>query len=209
MLTKAKLRKFNISDWLPVLQAYVRVRESWGSQTLAEDELLQLLLDDRLISAMVVSGETEQRHFFPMPGFWQRRRLRFDGFDGDSVRIVEPHAGGFTWEPFKSGDGIPCGALYIRRAELDALYPPAKQPAQAEADTPKGRPPGRPTKYDWHTICGEIAARCIDPKTQKLKIPKNQSKLAEEVLQLYRDGGPSMTEMQEAVRLVLAVLRRL
>jgi hypothetical protein len=190
-------------DWLPWEEAFARIREGWEHLDLAEEELRQALLNSRLISVMVLIPRTgPQEHRFLEPEYWRKVQLVAST---DSIRLED-----LERLRLRSEKGVPISTyrIFIRRAEFDALHPPAKQPAQVETGPPKRRP-GPPTKYDWHTICGEIAARCIDPKTNKLQIPKNQSKLAAEVLQLYKDGGPSLSEMQEAVKRVLAVLRRL
>jgi hypothetical protein len=42
-------------------------------------------------------------------------------------------------------------------------------PKRAEDVRPRGRP-GPPTTHDWLAICGEIARRCINPKTRGLAI---------------------------------------
>ena len=72
------------------------------------------------------------------------------------------------------------------------------------------RKPGPPTKHNWHGIAGEIARRCIDPKTKLLRIPDNESKLASEVLQWCGTKfgrEPAESEMREAVRHICAALR--
>jgi hypothetical protein len=209
MLTKAKLRKFNISDWLSLEEAFARIREVWGSFTLACVVLEYELRDDQLKSVVALMLYGRPPEYLPLEQqFWQGIEIELKAGTTDSIQLVDLIDGSMV--EFRSANGeLAIGfQVFIQRAEFDMLCSSAKQSAQAEAGAPKGRP-GRPTKYDWHTICGEIAARCIDPKTQRLKIPKNQSKLAAEVLLSYKNGGPSMTEMQEAVRLVLAVLRRL
>jgi hypothetical protein len=61
-------------------------------------------------------------------------------------------------------------------------------------------------------ICGEIAARCIDRRTGRVKVPKNASKLAGDVskwLQAQGKDEPSNSDMREAVRQVCSALRAL
>jgi hypothetical protein len=82
-------------------------------------------------------------------------------------------------------------------------------PKRAEDVRPRGRP-GPPTTHDWFAICGEIARRCINPKTKGLAIPRSENKLAEEVLGWYYDLNnrrPAESEMRKAVKQVLAALR--
>jgi hypothetical protein len=78
-----------------------------------------------------------------------------------------------------------------------------------------GGPPRRRTgpanTHDWHSIDGEIARRCIDPKTKRVRVPKNESKLAQEVLTWCQEKGwdePADSAMREAVKRVCAALRQ-
>ena len=97
------------------------------------------------------------------------------------------------------------------------LAPATPQPESAPEPEPKPadmRPPqrrrGPPTTHDWHSIDGEIARRCIDPKTGRVQVPKSESKLANEVLGWLAEneqGQPSVSEMREAVKRVCAALR--
>ncbi|MGC2081607.1 MAG: hypothetical protein WA728_37430 [Xanthobacteraceae bacterium] len=69
---------------------------------------------------------------------------------------------------------------------------------------------GPPTKYDWHVIDGEIARRCIDPKTRTLKVPKNESPLVDAVLEwceVHTGVQPAPSGMHEAVKAICAALR--
>jgi hypothetical protein len=66
--------------------------------------------------------------------------------------------------------------------------------------------------HDWFSICGEIAHRCVDPKTGCVRVPKNESKLAAAVCAWCSEEPrnwqePGMTEMREAVKRVCAALR--
>jgi hypothetical protein len=195
-----KSAEFGPPDWLPLNAAFARIREGWGSRGLAAGELHQALLDGRLKSAAMLVRRTGagERQFLE-PKFWRQFELAA-ALDGSGVRCrpVDGVVIRDTWN------------FFVRRSDLDALYPP-DQPAQAVTE-PRRRP-GPPTKYDWHTIDGEIAARCIDPKTKKLKIPKRQSTLVKDVLewcdQEFNGKTPGPSEMQQAVSRVCARLRRL
>jgi hypothetical protein len=70
----------------------------------------------------------------------------------------------------------------------------------------------RHSKYPWNEICGEIARRCIDPKTRCLRVPKNESKLADDVLQWCRNTlglEPPTSDLREAVKTICAALRKI
>jgi|SRR5450631_1085342 hypothetical protein len=193
---------FGPPDWLTLNAVFTRIREGWGSRDLAASELHQALLDGRLKSAAVLvrpTGERE-RHFLK-PEFWRQFELAA-ALDGASVRC----------RPVKGMATTGAWYFFVRRSDLDALYPPDKPTQPVETESPRRRP-GPPTKYDWHKIDGEIARRCIDPKTKQLKIPKRQSKLVKDVLewcdQEFKDKTPGQSEMQEAVSRVCARFRLL
>jgi len=64
--------------------------------------------------------------------------------------------------------------------------------------------------HDWFGICAEIARRCIDPRSSRVKVPKRENKLAEEVCKWCEEQGweqPAVSEMREAVKRVCAALR--
>ena len=75
---------------------------------------------------------------------------------------------------------------------------------------PPSRRRGRVLTHDWFSICGEIAHRCIDPKTGRVAVPKSENKLAENMLKWLSEQGidpPAPSEMREAVKRVCAPLR--
>jgi hypothetical protein len=94
-------------------------------------------------------------------------------------------------------------------AEVKALLP---LPTGRQADNVQlaARRRGPPTTHAWHTIDGEIARRCIDPRTGRVHVPKSESKLAKDVLVWCQEQGwaePAVSEMREAVKRVCAALR--
>jgi hypothetical protein len=98
---------------------------------------------------------------------------------------------------------------------------PDEEPASTSAPAPLPTPPSEEpkrtlrrwsAKYEWDTIYAEIASRCIDFKTRQVKVPKNESKLVEAVLQWCEDNNkpqPGMTDMHGAVRAICAALRKI
>jgi hypothetical protein len=74
-------------------------------------------------------------------------------------------------------------------------------------DPPRRR--GRKAKWDWPTICGEIARRCHN-KSGHLEVPENERELARDMLEWCReeyDAEPAESEIRDAVRAVCARLR--
>jgi len=79
-------------------------------------------------------------------------------------------------------------------------------------DASPRRPVGRRPKHQWLAIHAEIASRCVDPKTGRVRMPKSERKLAQAMLQWCRDKykkEPAESEMREAVRVFCATLRPL
>jgi hypothetical protein len=89
--------------------------------------------------------------------------------------------------------------------------PPSSEIDLILEDLPR-RPVGRPRKHDWQAIHAEIARRCIDPKTGRVKVPKSDRKLARDMLNWCQDNNkkePAESEMRDAVRAVCTALRPL
>jgi hypothetical protein len=88
--------------------------------------------------------------------------------------------------------------------------PPVIVPSKMPLDPPPRRR-GAPQRYDWGIICGEIARRCIDPRTGRVRVPDNESALVKAVLDHLAENGhdcPSVSMMREAVKHMCAALRR-
>jgi hypothetical protein len=132
------------------------------------------------------------------PEFWRQFELAA-ALDGASVRC----------RPVKGMATTGSWHFFVSRSDLDALYPSDK-PTQVDP-TPPGLRRGPKAKYDWPAIEREIVRRCIDPKTKALRIPENQSQLANGVLewcQLKYNTTPTDGAMRAAVRRVSAMLRQ-
>jgi hypothetical protein len=77
------------------------------------------------------------------------------------------------------------------------------------------RPPprrrGPVVTHDWFSICAEIARRCVNPDTGRVRVTSNEAELARAVLlwcdETY-DREPADSEMREAVKRVCAALRQ-
>jgi hypothetical protein len=106
--------------------------------------------------------------------------------------------------------------LFVWRADLDRLYPipatPTKTAAQqSDVSRQLERRRGPVTTHDWHSIDGEIARRCIDPRTSRVAVPKKESALVGDMRTWCEEQGwaaPATSEMSEAVRRVCAALRK-
>src|SRR5262245_57039483 len=96
-----------------------------------------------------------------------------------------------------SGRSLPTD---VRRVSMPAIIGPPLPPDTDAPPRPRG---GAPRKYQWHYINAEIARRCHDPKTGRVKIPKSERKLAKDVLawcQTTYDEEPAESVMREAVK---------
>jgi hypothetical protein len=109
-------------------------------------------------------------------------------------------------------------AEFEREIEGRPRAPPRLSPTTAAPPpVPPSKEPNRTlrrraTKHPWFEICGEIARRCIDPKTQRVEVPTNETKLREAILQWCSDTlerEPADSEVREAVRIICAALRKI
>jgi len=106
------------------------------------------------------------------------------------------------------------GYCFVPRVDVDkhpiAATPTMTAPHQSDEIRPTERRRGPVTTHDWHSIDGEIARRCIDPKTGRVSVPKKENALVAEMRTWCKEQGwaaPATSEMSEAVRRVCAALR--
>jgi hypothetical protein len=199
------------SQWVPLQEALFRIRDTVGSLKLAVHELNEDLLTGRLKSALrQISCDGEEPWRLLKSSDWRQRRVRYE--DGLKIELPSDRYANVTC----IGDASLQGHYYIvRRADLDKHYPIAATSTMTAAHrSDDTRPPERrrgPTlKHEWHAIDGEIARRCINPKTRLLQIPKNERKLAEDVLEWCQENyqkEPVQSEMRDAVKAICAALR--
>src|SRR5262249_45417705 len=127
------------------------------------------------------------------PSDWEQRTVHAP-FERESGRV------GYRFEvkpPFAVGH------CFVRRADLAKWYPgPATRTRPAARQSDETKPPERRRgpilKHEWHAIDGEIARRCINPKTRLLEIPKSERKLAKDILdwcQKKYEKEPAESEM--------------
>ena len=217
------LKDWKRHEWAPMKEVWRRAEKVIGSDLRdMQHDLRQDFLDGRLIMGMrlfALDG-TETRIILERE-CWQWLKINYAW----SITGWEEIPGWKTeWEAEARKRKWERSALVVRRRELDKHYPaaattPSEQRAgeQPTADHRRAddmRPPqrrrGPPTTHDWHSIDGEIARRCIDPKSGRVQVPKSESKLADEVLDWLAEneqGQPSVSEMREAVKRVCAALR--
>jgi hypothetical protein len=101
-----------------------------------------------------------------------------------------------------------------QRAEAAEARAEATPPSEIDRimEAPPRPRGGRPLKYDWHDINAEIAYRCHDPKTGRVRISKSERQLAQDMLawcQNTYNEEPAESVMREAVRAMCARLRSL
>ena len=196
--------KFRPHEWVPIDDAYTQVLACVGSPELAERDLYQDLLDGRLKTAFRhISRDGNETRRELKPSDWRQWTI---GSGSESHRVYV-HA---VDEDYKIVDGY----FFVRRADLDKHYPTATLTTTADHRVDETRPPerrrGPVTTHDWHSIDGEIARRCIDPKTGRVAVPKKENALVVEMRAWCKEQGwavPAISEMSEAVRRVCAALR--
>jgi hypothetical protein len=129
--------------------------------------------------------------------------------DWEQWKVLVPSLGVHGW------DANEAAHLFVRRADLDRLYPIHATPTmRAATQSDDSRLPerrrGPMTTHNWHSIDGEIARRCIDPKTGRVAVPKKENALVAEMRTWCKEQGwavPAISEMSEAVRRICAALR--
>jgi hypothetical protein len=100
------------------------------------------------------------------------------------------------------GGELMANAERQRAAERKARPYPTTAPPALPSEEPNRTLRRRSTKHPWNKICGEIARLCIDPKSRRVDVPKNEAKLAEKVLLFCQNSlkcDPPMSDMREAV----------
>jgi hypothetical protein len=188
--------------------AIARIKDSGvGSFELACRDLYEHVLAGRMKSGVrhVASERSSETRGILRPEFWR-------GVEIVPWRSRNPAPG--QVRATNEGQPLAGGSWYffVRRADLNKLYPLPTTPAASRPgiNQPPQRRRGPATTHDWHSICGEIARRCVDRKTGRVSVPENESALADAVLQWLSDqdlGQPADSEMPEAVKRICAALR--
>jgi hypothetical protein len=197
--------------WVPLIEAFARVKSVVGTDSLAAHDLTEHGRKKRLIfAARRIMPDAAEARLILAPEFWQPNEIWAE-IKPPAPPEVDPRVEG-NWYSLSLGSWH----YFVRRAELDKHYPPLTPTPRAsvEPDNDPLRPPprrrGPTTTHDWHSIDGEIARRCIDPKSGRVKVPKNESALARDMLTWCQERGweePADSAMREAVRCVCAALR--
>jgi hypothetical protein len=188
--------------WAPLSEAFARVKSGVGAGELAAHDLTEHARNKRLILAArrIVRGASEALVF--EPEFWQPT-TKIE----PPTPLSEPMPRIWSsWLALQQGHDW---HFFVCRAELDKLYPVTTVATPGDMRPPPRRR-GPALTHDWFGICGEIARRCIDSKSGRVRVPKNESALARDMLTWCQDQGwdePAESEMREAVRRVCAALR--
>jgi hypothetical protein len=107
-------------------------------------------------------------------------------------------------------------ALFFWGPRAKELSPTEKaEPASTEQQAADPLEPplhrrGPVLTHDWFSICGEIARRCIDSRTGRVRVPVKGSSFVRDMREWCRKQGwaePARSEMSEAVRRIGAALK--
>jgi hypothetical protein len=200
-------------EWTPLAVALGRIKDRLGDLGWAEIDLHQDFVAGRVKSALryLLSDDgTKQIRLLLQPKFWPQLKIIVMGLS--EPVLVEGEVEGQPLESTRAW------LFFALTADLDEHYPvvPAARPPGVVQLPPPDfvQPPqrrrGPATTHDWFAICGEIARRCIDPKTGRVRVPKNESALARDVNQWLENqdlGQTAESEMREAVKRVCAALQ--
>jgi hypothetical protein len=198
--------------------AFTRIEAAVGALEVAEEVINEGLRSGRLKSGELQSSPDSEATWRTLDtSDWEQRRVR--AMRPIIFRGIFP---GITASPPQRGERSVyivgpkfAGQVFICRADLDELTaaPPTMTAAPQSDDTrPPERRRGPIPKHEWHAIAGEIARRCINPKTRHLEIPKSERKLAQAVLGWCQEKygkEPAESDMRAAVKTVCAALRPL
>jgi hypothetical protein len=204
----SKLRKpapkFSPHKWGVILEVAFAQIEAVVGALRAENEINEGLRSERLKSGeWQISPDGERTWRLLNWSDWAQRRVRIHR------SMLAPRL-----ETYIEGPQF-TGQVFICRADLDEYYPTAATPTmttthKSDDTRPPERRRGPVLKYEWFAIAGEIARRCINPKTRVLEVPKNERKLAKAMLdwcQAKYGKDPAESEMREAVKAICAALR--
>jgi hypothetical protein len=211
-------------EWEPWSDAWGRILEYVKDWQLVCIELGQRLRSGQiksLIRAIDHRTESVQDQALPRE-FWEETRIRPMRDDSFGIGLNEWLGKKLSekalppWWPSDGSTKYVSYMLYLKRRDVDRHY--GKVGVQPhEADRPEARAPeplpdrrGRVRVHDWHDIDAEIARRCIDPETGRVRVPESESKLVAEMLEWCDKRNrkePPRSEMHEAVRRICAALR--
>jgi hypothetical protein len=192
-------------EWVALEDAFNRIRSITRPADLVLLCLNRDLRSGRLGSALVeISPDGKETMTLLNSSDWQQRTVHATY---ERNRVREGYR--FEVKPYSAGH------YFVRRADLDKCYPIPATPTMPAAHQPDvTKPPERRRgpilKHEWLAICGEIARRCINPKTRLLEIPVSERKLAKDMLdwcQEKYEKEPAESEMREAVKAICAALR--
>ena len=198
--------KIGPPDWLPLKDAYRRMRDRLGSSKLAVRDLYAWLRDGQLPSAMrQISSNDEEIYGLLHEKFWRKVSLevRTAANGTERFRVV---CRDDSWEFMGS-------VYFFVRADVFERLCSTEASAPAPSIKPNRTLRRWSAKYEWDAIYAEIARRCIDPKTRQVKVPKNELKLAEDIrLRWCADtnrSAPGLTDMRAAVHAICVALRKI
>jgi hypothetical protein len=196
-------RDWKPQEWVRLKTVLDRGEEKLGGVDIACYDLHQHLVNGRIESALYHLYNDRAHQLLLRPTFWQGLHIRRWR---SSIRVEGTLRGvllsGGSW------------AFFARGVDSDKYYPvanPVRDPAPVRNPVivqPPLRRRGPATTHDWFAISAEIACRCIE--AGRVRVPENESKLADEILQRLEDqdlGQPAESEMREAVRRMCAALR--
>jgi hypothetical protein len=179
--------------WMPLAEALHLLRGLSGNPYLADKDLFAAVAAKRSDKQLPCMQRLIAREVAP-----DQDRKIVPPADATPVYLGREDAAFFVWRP-KFEEIWPA---------LAASAPARSSPARIEA--PPSRRRGPATTHDWMSICGEIAARCINPRDGRLVVPVKDSAIVASMRIWFLDKNlavPATTEMSEAVRRVCAPLR--
>jgi len=199
------------SRWAPLDDLHAPLIPRTGNRDLAAHDLTKLL------ATPPPYGVRSMRRYFGRYRDLSRPELEWELLEfsfweehalsswSDGLCIVRPKQG--------VSQAVQAVGLYGWKPDFDKAVP-GLAPA-SDSPTDAMQPPlqrrGPVLTHDWFSICGEIARRCIDPKTGHVQVPKKGSSFVADMRNWCVAQGwaaPARSEMSEAVRRICAAMMR-
>jgi hypothetical protein len=146
---------FSPAEWVPLREAYDRVRVAVGGQGIAERDLREHLRTPGTLPSIVrrfAPDGTETCELLD-PEYWNDRTPEGGGNSAFQVRMIRPVSNVVVSVR---------GYFFVRRQELDKLYPvPGSSMSSRDDDEPlpSRAPRGPKPEHDWRREVGREIAR--------------------------------------------------
>ena len=206
----SKVKAAYYAQWLPWSDGCKRVRSATGSWKLAAVELKDKLASGQIQTMDRVScGDKIEERKLPTE-FWRTAGIAARR-DRSRSAAADTRDGYLTWgaknqlwDPFKEPKDIQRHHhVFFRRADVDALWPPESTVPSGTTNNSDRRKPGPKPRHDWQKNFASELIRIIHSLGE---IPTNDTKLANDLLNLFEKRWTWLPDQRDVRRLVRELL---